>query len=501
LSPPFETWDIQLSDDGLDPLEGPTRYGVLQSPKPDDTPLLPNEQFVKKLRRAAAHERAGQLNAAEQLLRQILVDHPHQPGVLNLMGVVAFRNGCFEEAVRWTEKAIAFAPQNALFHTNLCEMYNAIGHYDDGLAAGLRAIACEPKESRSHVNLSVLHYQRLELEASIACARRALEIDPNHPGAHFGIAQAHLLQGNFEQGWQEYEWRFRVANVPQPMPPTDKPQWDGEPLEPDQRLLLIGDQGFGDVIQFVRYIPWAAHRCSQIALGCRAELRSILLQLPGVQIIFDHWKDKLDFVAYCPLSSLPRLAATTLTTIPAKIPYLRADSAKTKIWATRLKALVTRNHRRIGIAWAGRSTHNNDHKRSAKLSALAPLFALPSVSLLSLQKGSALQQVGSYWGRAPLVNLGPELRDFADTMAVIENLDLVVTVDTAIAHLAGAMGKPVWIALPHAPDWRWLLNRSDCPWYPTARLFRQTKPCDWTEVMASIAQEAARMLNVTMGQH
>jgi hypothetical protein len=177
-----------------------------------------------------------------------------------------------------------------------------------------------------------------------------------------------------------------------------------------------------------------------------------------------------------------------LQTIPAPIPYLRADPQKVAAWADRLSGLVPAGYRRVGIAWAGRPTHVNDRNRSATLATFAPLSRLPRLVLISLQKGPAQAQIGAYWGRAPLVNLGPEVADFGDTMAILEALDLVVTVDTAVAHLAGAMGRPVWLMLPFAPDWRWLLQRADSPWYPTAQLFRQPAPRQWDPVVVEITR-------------
>ena len=231
-------------------------------------------------------------------------------------------------------------------------------------------------------------------------------------------------------------------------------------------LLLVADQGYGDVIQFARYIPWAATRCTTIAIACSRELQPVVAQLPGVGHVFDRWEPCPDFAAYCPLSGLPRLAGTRLDSIPAPIPYVRAEPQVRAIWAERLRALLPRGYRRIGIVWAGRPTHRNDGSRSIPLATLAPLTDLPGSRSSRCKRGRSQAEIGSYWGRAPLVNLGPEIRDFADTMAILECLDLVVTVDTAVAHLAGAMGKPVWIMLPYAPDWRWLLDRTDTPVVP-----------------------------------
>jgi Tfp pilus assembly protein PilF len=439
---------------------------------------------------ASEHEQAGRLDQAETVLGQLLAEAPERPGAVHLMGIVAYRKGRPAEAVRLMERSLALAPATALFHRNLCEVYRTLGRLDQALIVGRRAAALAPDDPHCFHNLSVLHYHRLELDEAIATAERAVALDADFAGAHFGIAEASLLRGDFRRGWAEYEWRFRLGNAAPLMPQSDRPQWDGAPLR-DGRLLLIADQGYGDAIQFARYIPWAAKRCAEIAVACSAELQPVIGQLPGVGAMFDHWERRPDFAAYCPLSGLPLLAGTDAATIPAEIPYLRASASGRSRWAERLAALAPAGTRRIGIAWAGRTTHQNDRNRSLPLAALAPLGEIPQLSLFSLQKGAGQAQVGSYWGRAPLFNLGPEIRDFGDTMSVVDCLDLVVTVDTAVAHLAGAMGKPVWILLPYAPDWRWQLGRNDSPWYPTARLFRQGTDRSWRPVAARIAAEIA----------
>jgi len=274
------------------------------------------------------------------------------------------------------------------------------------------------------------------------------------------------------------------------MPPTDRPQWDGTPLS-DRALLLIADQGFGDVIQFARYIPWAAQRCPDIVLACSAEVRDLLRQIAPAARQFIQWQDAPDYAAFCALSGLPRLAGTRVDNMPAPVPYLRADPERTARWAERLDGLVPRGFRRVGVIWAGRPSHNNDRNRSALLADFLPLANVSGVALLALQKGPRTDQAGAYYGRAPLINIGAEIDDYADTMAILDNLDLLVTVDTSVAHLAGAMGRPVWIMLPRAPDWRWLLDRDDTPWYPTARLFRQKNARRWDDVVHAIAAELA----------
>jgi len=269
------------------------------------------------------------------------------------------------------------------------------------------------------------------------------------------------------------------------LPPNAHSQWDGGPLG-DRTLLLVADQGFGDSIQFCRYIPWVRQRCGDVVIAADIVLHPLLRQVrPDVRLVC-RWEECPPFVAYCPLSGLPRLHGTRLDTIPDSVPYLKSDPDRSPAWRARLGGLVPPNARRIGVVWAGRATHNNDANRSMRLAELRPLADMGGVALVSLQKGPGQAEIAAYFGRAPLLNVGAAVADFVDTMAIIDTLELVVTVDTAVAHLAGAMGKTVWIMLPYAPDWRWLLGRNDSPWYPTVRLFRQPRPGDWHSVARSV---------------
>jgi len=447
------------------------------------------ERIAQLMQVATAHNEAGRFDDAQSVLRHVLAEAPLHHTALHLMGIVAFKKGDPGESVQLIERSIALAPTAALYHRNIGEIYRVLGRLDEALVAGRRAAALAPEDVHCYHNLAVVHYHRLELDDAIACGERAIALDPDFPGAHFGIAEAALLRGEFERGWKEYEWRLKLANAPPLLPQTEQPQWDGTPIE--GTLLVIADQGYGDVIQFARYIPWAAGRCGQLAVACSAELHPVVRQRLGAGLLFDHWERAPDFAAYSPLSSLPRLAGTQLDTIPAEIPYLRCDEAKRAHWAERLDSLTPRGYRRVGIVWAGRPTHHNDRNRSAELKVFEPLADIPGVVLVSLQKGGAQSQIGVYWGRAPLVSLGPDVRDYGDTMAILECLDQLVTVDTSIAHLAGAMGKKACVMLPYAPDWRWLLDRDDCPWYPTLRLFRQDAGRNWEDVLNRIAGEIA----------
>lgn len=444
---------------------------------------------------AAEYERTGRMEEAERLLGHALAAAPTHPDVLHLAGVVAYRRKRVAEALDLMERAIRHGTNIALYLRNICEVYRRLGRLDEALEAAQRAALLAPSDPLCLHNLAVIHGERLELDAGIDCARRALAMNPSLAGAHFSLAEALLTRGEMAAGWEEYEWRYRIAGAAPMMPATTKPQWDGAAL-PDATLLLVADQGLGDVIQFSRYIPWAAARCPNIAVACSPETAPLLRQIQPAVRLFLRWEDCPDYGAFCPLSGLPRLHATRLDNIPAPIPYLRADPAAVAVWRERLDGLASPRYRRIGVVWAGRPTHNNDHNRSANLDAFAPIAALPGAALISLQKLPAAEQAGRYFGCAPLINIGAEIDGYDDTMALLENLDLLVSVDTSVAHLAGAMGRPTWIMLPRAPDWRWLLDRADSPWYPSVRLFRQTQPRQWGSVTAEIAAALAERFDL-----
>jgi len=436
---------------------------------------------------AEAHEQAGRLDEAEALLAQIIQAVPAYHPALHQAAILSYKRKRPREAILRFERVLELAPDVALYHRNVCELYRSQSRLDDALRHGLKAVELAPNDPGAAYNLAVLHYDRLEIDQAIAAARRSLELNPNQPAAHFELAEGLLVSGQFEEGWREYEYRFDLPNAPKLMPPTDKPLWDGKPM-PNGTLLLIGDQGFGDTIQFCRYVPQVARICPNVVMACSPEMRPVVMQQAGIRQYIDRWEQLPPFDAYCPLSGLPRLFGTNLGNIPAEIPYIQADPAKAEKWAKRIDALVPKGYKRMALVWAGRPTHGNDFNRSMTLSTLKPLTDIDKVAYLSLQLGAGQAEIGRYYGRAPLYNLGAEIEDFADTMGILANVDRLVAVDTGVAHLAGAMGKPVSILTPYAPDWRWLLKRSDTPWYPTVTLHRQDKPADWPSALAKAAK-------------
>jgi len=263
-----------------------------------------------------------------------------------------------------------------------------------------------------------------------------------------------------------------------------KPQWDGSDLA-GKTILLFCEQGTGDVIQFIRYAPMVAARGARVIAYCDNPLKSLLTGTPGIGQVVG-WDDPAPaFDEYIPLLSLPRVFCTRLDNIPASVPYLQLDTASVEQWRTRLGDAPGL---KVGLAWAGTPTHRNDHNRSTSLAQLAPLTAVPNVKWFSLQKGPASEQTRNPPPGMNLIDLTEHLHDFSDTAAMIASLDLVITVDTAVAHIAGALAKPLWLMLAFMPDFRWLLDREDCPWYPTARLFRQKQAGDWEPVVKRLAE-------------
>ncbi len=456
-----------------------------------EAPLLPGQKRVAlsdMINQISALEQAGKLDEADELANRVLAALPDHPHLLHISGIVAYRKGRVTQAIERMERSLRMAPNVALYPRNMCEIYRGAGRLNDALVAGQRAVALAPQDSRAYFNLALIHYERLELDQAVAVTDQALALDGNFAEAHFEKAEALLLAGRMREGWESYEWRFKLKQAEGMLPKTDKPQWDGQPLPPG-RLLLVGDQGFGDCIQFGRLISWAAERAPAPILACSGELTTILAQVPGLGKIVSRWEQTGDYDAYIPLSGLPRLAGIGTDGIPGRDAYLAPKPALVQAWKDKLDGLAPPGKRRIALVWAGRPTHKNDKKRTLKLEQFKPLFERPDFAMLTVQKGEQVGQVGGYFGQAPLLNLGPEIADFSDTMAILKNVERLVTIDTSVAHIAGASGVPTSVVLPYAPDWRWLLNRDDTPWYKSLRLYRQQVPYDWSGVIERVVAD------------
>ena len=370
-----------------------------------ETPLKPGQRRVTladALTQIAALERENKLEEADDLANRVLKAAPEHPHVLHMAGITAYRRGRVDEAIARMEKSVQLAPNVALYPRNMCEIYRGAGRLDDALRAGQRAVELSPDDSRAYFNLALIHYERLELDEAIAVSDQALALDPEFPEAHFEKAEALLLAGRLAEGWESYEWRFKLKQAEGMLPKTGKPQWDGEALSAG-KLLIVADQGFGDCIQFSRLIPWVAERAPAPILACSHDLVPILRQIPGLAKIVTSWDQAGEYDFYVPLSGLPRLAGITTENIPNKWPYLSVKPEQIAFWREKLDRLAAPGKRRIALVWAGRPTHKNDRKRTLKLSQFSALFALPGITLITVQKGEQISQAGSYYGAAPLL--------------------------------------------------------------------------------------------------
>lgn len=436
---------------------------------------------------------AGRPDAAARLARHVLAALPHQPDALHLCGLAEFRRGRLEEAGALMAASVGQGG-GAAHWRSLSEVRRLQARLDEALGAARHAVSRDPADPLGLFQLAMVLYDRQDLPACIATARAALELRPTMPEAQMKLAQALLLEGDYARGWPEYEWRWSIPGAPAPLPDTDRSQWarlqwDGTAMP--GTLLLVADQGYGDAVMFARYLPWALARAPHAMMAASPELHPLLAAIRPGLALHGQWEDVPAFDAWCPLSSLPLLHGTRLATIPGPVPYLPADPARAAAWRARLDAALPPGLKRVGLAWAGRPTHHNDANRSTTLAALSALAAVPGVAFVALQKGPAAAQAASWPGPAPLLDLDAEIAGFDDTAAILAGLDLVLSVDTALVHIAGAMGVPCWVMLPFAPDWRWLRGRADSPWYPSLRLFRAPAPRDWPGLAAQVGAALA----------
>jgi hypothetical protein len=312
--------------------------------------------------------------------------------------------------------------------------------------------------------------------------------------ARWNRSFTYLLNANFSDGWRDYEWRFRQARWKTLYPYRhNTPAWDGAAC-PDKTIFIHDEQGLGDTLQFVRYIPLVKSCCRKVIFETRQALIPLLLGFAGIdQFIARSARPPAEknWDLHAPLLSLPGIFGTDLETIPANVPYLKAESSKIAYWKRRTAG----EGLKVGIVWAGRPQHTNDRNRSCRLTQFYPLGQIAGIRLMGLQKGEAADQTQQMPAGMTFTNYGQEFEDFSDTAGMIENLDLVIAVDTAVAHLAGAMAKPVWVLLPLVPDWRWMMDRSDSPWYPTVRLYRQKTRGDWRPVFEQVESDLRRLVD------
>jgi len=509
-------------------------------------------QLAAQLQQAIAHHQRGHLAEAEQLYQAILSRDPNNFDALQLLGLIASQCGAYNAAIDLIGRALAIKPIHAVAQHNRGVAFMGLGRLDEALGCLEKAVAIRPDYADALLNRGSVLYQLGWLDAALmsynralavakgnafalanksvvlldldrpeealaaadqalkaqpdnpdtlynrgnalrmlkrldeanAAYDRAIALRPDYPNAHLNAAMSHLAGGDFARGWEEYEWRWRTPQHAGTERNFTAPQWNGEDVR-GKTLLIHAEQGLGDAIQFSRYAALAAECGARVVLEVHETLKVLLRPLAGVSEIIARGETLPAFDVHCPMLSLPRAFKTTVETIPAQVPYLTPDPGVVSSWQSRLP-----EGRRVGVVWRGNPKFGNDRKRSLEVAKLSPLLA-SGASLVSLQKEIAAGD--EQWLAANnVVHFGNELRDFTDTAALASLMDAVVSVDTSVAHLAGALGKKTWILLPHRnADWRWMLDREDSPWYPTARLLRQPTVGDWDSVIARVARELA----------
>jgi tetratricopeptide (TPR) repeat protein len=498
----------------------------------------------------------GDLARAEKLCARILQHRPQDFDALHLLGIINSRRHRATEALRFLIEALRSNPGSTDAMSNLGLALHAAGRYDEAIAYYRHALHLVPGHPEILYNLgnSLLELGRIDdtlasYDAVLAIAPEhvgalvnrgntllrlnqpvaaktsydaALALMPGHPQiltnrghalrrldrpaealvdlgaavaaapefaeAHFEAAMAHFALGDFAAGWKAYEWRWKTAAFTRHRRPFQTPPWLGKEPVAGKTILLHAEQGFGDTIQFIRYAPLLAGQGGRVICEVQRELLPLLSQLPDIAVVA-RGEPLPAFDLHCPLLSLPLAFATQAGTIPAVIPDLAAPAERVAAWRDRLPP----GRPRVGFVWSGSPSHKNDSNRSIALSRLAALFGDPALRCFSLQDELRAGDRETLAGLPDLIELGSGFRDFADTAAVISLLDVVVSVDTAVAHLAGALGKPVLILLPHAADFRWMRGRDDSPWYPTAKLFRQPAFGDWDSVIVRVRDELRRL--------
>ena len=383
--------------------------------------------------------------------------------------------GQYDEAIAAHRRSIAINPKSHVPFFNLGNALKDKGQTDEAIAAYRQALGLRPNYPEAHFNVGTSFGDKGQTAEAIAAYRQAIALDPNYAAAHWNLALMLLARGEFQEGFKEHQWRWECKGLPRRRN-FAQPQWDGSPLA-GRTILLHAEQGFGDTLQFIRYAPLVAARGATVIVGSVPELHRLLQGTPGVSRWLASGETLPPFDVHCPLMSLPHArSARRWKTIPQSVPYLHADAGLSAWWRNE-SGRHDSNRFKVGLSWAGNPTHVNDRNRSLSLAALGPLAQVQGVSFYSLQKGDSARQPRP--SGLELIDRTEDLKDFADTAALVANLDLVISVDSAVAHLAGAMGKPVWTLLPFTADWRWLLEREDSPWYPTMRLFRQAARGDW----------------------
>ncbi len=434
----------------------------------------------------AAHQR-GELERAESGYRSALGVASEHPLALHYLGVILYQRHRIDEAMPLLERAAAAVPAEPEFQNNLGLALAAADRNDEAIAAYRRTLTLKPDHAVAWNNLGLALQASNRLSEAISAYRKALAVAPDFAQAHWNLSLALLAHGEFAEGWREYEWRLSIGELGKHARTYASPRWDGS-ARPGLTLLILAEQGLGDALQFIRFATMLAQRGIRVVVVARPPLVSLLASVAGVAMAVGPDDPVPRHDAHIPLLSLPGALGIGPADIPSRVPYVAAATERRVQAAAELEPY--RGRLKVGLAWAGNPANANDRRRSMPPATLAPLLDAPGTAWFSLQRPQEDAATATAAGAGALVRL-PLRSDFAGTAALVAELDLVISVDTSIAHLAGALAKPTWILLPFAPDWRWRLDRADSHWYPTARLFRQPEPGAWDAVVSDVVAALA----------
>lgn len=430
---------------------------------------------------------------AAALFVKVVAMSPQLPEVHYNLGSALFELGDLQAALRCFDQTIKLNPKLDLAHIYKGNALIGLHRYEDAANAYEQAIALNPQRAETYFSRGNARKRLRQYREAMNDFVHAIERRPDFAKAYWNLSLMLLVMGEFEQGWRLHEWRWKLPELGLKQHHFEQLLWLGDSNIVGQHLFICDEQGIGDKIQMMRYAPLLAQQGVQVSLEVPSSLMGLASALEGVTLI-EEGHTPQTFDVYCPYMSLPLACGTAVTSVPAHVPYLFADTHKAADWRARLGPLPEGKTLRIGLVWSGAAIHTNDKNRSMPLHELIPLLELSTVSCVSLQKEYRATDRALMGELAHVIqDVSAELKDFTETAALIENMDVVVSVDTSVAHLAGAMGKPVMLMLPYTPDFRWLDERNDSPWYPTMHLFRQATPMDWLGVVAEIKDVLTRI--------
>jgi Flp pilus assembly protein TadD len=427
----------------------------------------------------------GRLDEAEQYCNQVLSFDPADAVMYNCLANVKQEQGDYAAAEVAYQTALQHGAGKAEIYANLGNLFHAKGDFQQSLDWYKKSLALVPDSAATLASLGFLYFRYARFDEARDCFDQALQLEPDNHAVRWNRALLLLLLGEFRQGWQDYESRFKTVDTIRQFGRrhSDKPRWTGENIK-DKTLLVYAEQGLGDTLQFCRYLPLIKERVGRLVFECQLPLSGLMKSLEGVDQLITPGEE-MEYDVQIPLLSLPGLLSTDFENMPAEVPYLQADAEHLSKW----HGIINGSGLKVGLVWAGNPKGLNDKRRSFDLQTLAPLAELENVTFYSLQKGEAGEQLRNPPAGLEIIDLGPQLEDFSDTAAAICQLDLVISVCTAVAHLTGALGRPAWTLLSYPADWRWFRDRQDSPWYPTMRLFRQSEMGDWVPVLERVAAE------------